>query len=92
MAARLPTINALKAQGVIGENNHGYLEFRPGHKADAEVVEAENRDRRQVYTAIARQQGVAVELVEQRRARQIAARARPGHWLQDEKGRWYQKK
>jgi uncharacterized protein YdbL (DUF1318 family) len=92
MKARLPVINALKANGIIGENNRGYLEFIGSNKSKADVVNAENNDRRQVYSAIARQQGATVDIVGKRRAKQISERARPGQWIQDERGKWYPKK
>ena len=92
MKARLPVINELKAKGIIGETNTGYLAYLGSVKEHADVIEAENRDRRLVYEAIARKTGVSAEVVGRRRARKIASIALPGHWLQDEKGRWYQKK
>ena len=90
MLARVPEINALKAKGVVGENNQGYLEFR-GQQEKAAVVEGENADRRQVYEAIAKQQGTAADLVGQRRALQIADSAGPGTWLQAADGAWRKK-
>ncbi len=91
MLARLPTINALKAKGIVGENNRGLLEYRTDQRVQQEVVEAENADRLAVYRAIAKKERVSVDLVGARRARQIAAKAPPGTWLQDERGRWYRK-
>ncbi len=91
MRARLGDISTLKAQGIVGENNRGYLEFRSGDRSKAAVVNAENSDRGQVYSQIAKQQGTTADLVGKRRALQIARTARPGEWLQDGNGRWYQK-
>ena len=91
MLARLPEINEMKAAGVIGENNRGYLEFLAGKTGNAAVVDAENTDRKKVYQAIAKQQGTTTENVGARRALQIVAEADPGDWLQDEAGSWYQK-
>ncbi len=91
MMARLGDISTLKAQGVVGENNRGYLEFRSGDRSKAAVVNAENSDREEVYSQIAQQQGTTADLVGKRRALQIAQTARPGEWLQDGNGRWYQK-
>ncbi|GBC63392.1 DUF1318 domain-containing protein [Desulfonema ishimotonii] len=91
MKARLPQINALKSGGVVGENNGGFLEFRSGKRESADVVNAENNDRKQVYAAIAGKQGTTPDLVGKRRALQIRERARPGEWLQDESGKWYKK-
>ncbi len=92
MKERLPVINALKAEGVIGENNKGYLEVIGGKQAKKDVITAENSDRKQVYTAIAKQQGTSVDLVGKRRAKQIAKKAKLGQWIQDQSGKWYQKK
>ncbi len=91
MIKRLPEIKALKDQGIVGENNKGYLEFVGQKKAKADVVKAENNDRRQVYQAIAKQQGTTVEVVGKHRAVQIANKASPKDWLQDAEGKWYQK-
>ena len=92
MKERLPVIIALKAEGVIGENNKGYLEFIGGKQAKKDVINAENSDRKQVYTAIAKQQGTSVDLVGKRRAKRIEKKAKPGQWIQDQSGKWYQKK
>ena len=92
MKNRLPEIKQLKAQGIVGEDNKGYLQFVGGNKAKADVVAAENKDRKTVYTAIAKQQGTTAELVGKRRALQIAKKASPGEWVQDASGNWIQKK
>ncbi len=91
MIARLPVLKDLKAQGVIGENNQGYLEYRGSKRPNEEVVQAENQDRRTVYSAIAKQQNTTVELVGKQRAIQIAEKADSGEWLQDATGKWNQK-
>jgi len=90
MLERLPTVTELLAEGVVGENNRGFLEFR-GPAKQADVVGAENADRTQVYAAIARQTSTSPELVGQRRADHIARQAPAGTWLQDPSGTWYRK-
>ncbi len=92
MKTRLPEITRLKAAGIIGETKDGYLFKLKKAAADNKIVKAENIDRRLVYTAIARQQGVTPELVGRRRALQIKQLARPGTWLQAQNGKWYKKK
>jgi len=92
MQQRLPTIVELKSEGLVGENNKGYLEFVPGAaKKQANVVSAENKDRESVYGAIAKQQGATPQVVGERRAKQIAQKASSGSWLQDASGKWYRK-
>jgi uncharacterized protein YdbL (DUF1318 family) len=92
MKNRLPVIKELKAQGIVGEDSKGYLQFVGGKKEKADVVAAENKDRQTVYEAIAKQQGTTAELVGKRRALQIAKKAAPGEWVQDADGNWIQKK
>lgn len=91
MLQRLPVLNELKAQGLIGENNLGFLEYRTATKAEAETVAAENADRKTVYQAIAKRQNTTVELVGQARAKQIASKEAPGSWIQDDTGAWKRK-
>jgi uncharacterized protein YdbL (DUF1318 family) len=92
MQNRLPSIVKLKSDGLVGENNKGYLEFVPGAaKKDANIIAAENNDRQAVYGAIAKQQGTTPKLVGERRAKQIGQKASSGSWLQDSSGKWYRK-
>lgn len=91
MAARIPAIDALKAQGIVGENSKGFLEFRSADKQQQELVNAENRDRSAVYEAIGKSEGAAASLVGERRAKKIAASAASGHWLQKADGTWSKK-
>ena len=91
MISRLPTIKSLKNKGIVGENNKGYLQFVGNKKENEGVVNAENKDRKTVYEAIAKQQGSTVEVVGKHRAVQIANKAQAGEWLQDANGKWYQK-
>ena len=91
MISRLPLIKALKDKGIVGENNKGFLEFIGGKKEGADVVQAENKDREEVYAAIAKQQGTTIEVVGKHRAIQITQNALAGEWLQDGNGKWYKK-
>lgn len=91
MAERLPRIDALKAEGTLGENNRGLLEVRGASEEAGTVSVAENRDREAVYAGIARQTGATPAAVGVARARQIAAKSAPGVWLQRENGEWYRK-
>lgn len=91
MKSRLPTIVQMKQQGIVGENSNGYLEYVSGNKVNQDVVESENRDRKEVYSAIAKEQGVSIEKVEQLRAAQIVLKAVSGEYLKKQDGSWYQK-
>ncbi len=90
MAERLPVIDALKAKGVVGENNRGYLTFR-GPKEKADVVAAENQDRAALFQHIAAQQGTTPDIVGRRFAAKFRNLTRPGEWYQDDNGTWQKK-
>lgn len=91
MAARIPAINSLMDQGVIGENNNGYLEYRSGARPQQDVVNGENKDRAAVYQAIAKKQGATATLVGQRRAKMIVQKGKKGRWYQKPDGSWFKK-
>ena len=91
MKQRLPVIVQMKLDGVVGENAKGYLEFVTANKVNVDVVEAENSDRKVVYSAISAQQGVDAEIVGTRRALQIVSQAQQGEYLKNEQGVWYKK-
>lgn len=93
MAERLPLLTEMKDQGLIGENNLGYLEFRSGDPTDKhkDAVSRENADRRLVYRMVAEEIKVSVEVVGRRRAVQIAENEPAGHWIQKPDGTWVRK-
>ncbi len=91
MAGRIPAIDALKNQGVLGENSKGFLEYRTGSKPQQQLVADENNDRAKVYEAISRQQGAPAGLVGERRARMIEENGQAGQWFQKTDGTWYKK-
>lgn len=91
MAQRLSKLDELKAKGVLGENNRGFVELRGAEAAAGDVMAAENKDRGEVYAALAKQTGGSAEQVGHARAKQIAAGSAAGVWLQREDGSWYRK-
>ncbi len=91
MKQRLPVIVQMKKQGIVGENARGYLEYVSGNKANKRIVDEENKDRKRVYTMIAKQQKVTLEKVERLRAVQIVQKTAKGEFLKKEDGSWYKK-
>ncbi|MCG8633694.1 MAG: YdbL family protein [Desulfobacterales bacterium] len=91
MKQRLPVISDLKAKGIVGETNRGYLGFVGGKKIKADVVAAENKDRKAIYKHIAKQQNVSLELVEKRRAKILTDRTKKGRFFQNDAGSWIKK-
>jgi uncharacterized protein YdbL (DUF1318 family) len=92
MRSRLPELVTLKANGIIGENNQGYLTVLKTPTDKAPLITAENEDRRTIYSAIAKKQSTTAALVGQRRALQIAEKAAPGTMIQGRDGNWRPKK
>lgn len=91
MEQRLPQIDDLKSKGAIGENNRGYVEVRQSSGNASSVAADENRDRETIYGLIAQQTGASADSVGRARAKQIAASARSGVWVQEENGSWKRK-
>lgn len=91
MEARLPAINQLKAEGIIGENNKGLLAFVGDVKKMVKLIEAHNADRLKGYQVVAAKQGVDVAQISLVRADIYAKRAKSGHWIQKKNGSWVQK-
>jgi uncharacterized protein len=89
MEKRVASVDALKASGVLGENNSGFLEVRSG--SDGGVAAAENADRGVVYAALAKQTGATADAVGKARAKQIFAASAKGVWVQSPAGEWLQK-
>jgi uncharacterized protein YdbL (DUF1318 family) len=89
---RWPGVEALKARGVIGENNRGYLEARASLNGEEQsLVSTENSDRAALYESVAKEQGLPVEQVGRGRARKLSVDSKRGVWLQGNDGVWYQK-
>ncbi|MBF0620114.1 MAG: DUF1318 domain-containing protein [Candidatus Omnitrophica bacterium] len=91
--ARFAELKALKAQGLVGENNQGYVQALGGADAGA-IVSAENQDRRLIYKAIVEQNGLAdsaLSTVEGVFAGVQRNKASSGEKVQDESGAWITK-
>ena len=93
MIKRLPRIQELKKDGMIGENQQGYLEAVQSSipAADKAVIEDENADRKTVYEAIAKQKGTTIELVGKLRAKKIFEAGQNRRILETEDGSWSKK-
>jgi uncharacterized protein YdbL (DUF1318 family) len=90
-------IQALKNDGVIGEDCDGYLQIiRKPEDAKylqyaQSVVNAENADRSFLYLTNSQAQNKPLELVERDYAQQWRDRAFPGEWVQKDNGTWIRK-
>ncbi len=101
-AARLDAINALKAEGVIGESNQALLVIRNldaiqglKERADAQkLVKDENADREQLFKEIAVAKKVDLAQLPKIRAtyaETLREMAHPGDWIQLPDESWVQK-
>ena len=101
-AARLDAVNALKAEGVIGESNQALLVIRNldaiqglKERADAQkLVKDENADREQLFKEIAAAKNVDLAQLPQIRAtyaETLREMAHPGDWIQLPDASWVQK-
>ena len=92
MKDRLAQVDALKSDGSVGENAAGFLEPRLSlGPRQLSIVEAENKDRKIIYSEVARKTGQTADVVGQQRALRIAEIAGSGVWLEKPEGDWYQK-
>lgn len=91
--ARFSELQELKAQGVVGENNQGYVEvLKKGVNAES-LVNAENKDRKLIYRAIEEQNNLqnALGTIEKVFGQVQRDKAKAGEKVQDEGGRWVTK-
>lgn len=91
MKQRLPVIADLKARGIIGEDNRGYLGFVTSAREKEDVIAAENEDRKAVYTYFAKQQNTTIEVVETIQASRKAEKTASGEFFQKPDGAWHKK-
>lgn len=90
---RYDELSTLKAKGVIGENNRGYVQvLKSEGNADA-LVKGENSDRKAIYQAIAEQNNLsgALETIEKVFASVQRDKAASGEMIQTEDGQWVSK-
>jgi len=88
--ARYNELLDLKNSGVIGENAQGYVEVL-GSDTAKQLVDAENKDRKTIYTTIVEQNNLpsdALATVEKVFAQVQRDKATAGHKIQDTDGSW----
>ncbi len=91
--AQAITLDEAKDQGLIGEQQDGYLGLVVSD-ADAEVralMQDVNAQRRQRYQQIAQQNGITLEQVEDLAYQEAVEATEAGHYVQLPNGRWVRK-
>ncbi len=87
------TLEEAKSAGQIGEKRDGYIGLvQPGVPAEVEaLVRDVNRQRRERYEALARENGISVSDVAQLAYATAVQNTRSGHYVEDASGRWVRK-
>ncbi len=83
------SLDALRASGAVGERFDGYLAARDASAQP--FVNQVNAERKKIYEARAKAQGVAAAEVGKVYAQEIMTNVAPGTWLQKPDGSWAQK-
>ena len=87
------TLDEAKAAGLIGEKRDGYIGLvQPNVPAEVTaLVNDVNRQRRERYEAMARENGIAVSDVAQLAYAKAVENTRSGNYVEDASGRWVRK-
>ncbi|OFE11147.1 hypothetical protein PHACT_14990 [Pseudohongiella acticola] len=91
--ATAQTLDQAKADGLIGEKRDGYIGLVQPDASQAltELVNEVNRQRRERYQQIARDNDISVNAVAQLAYARAVEATRSGHFVQDADGRWVRK-
>jgi uncharacterized protein YdbL (DUF1318 family) len=87
---RFAELRDLKASGLIGEDNQGYVKALTGDAKAQSIASEENNNRKVIYTTIAEQNGLenALSTIEAAFAAVQREKAKSGDKIQDEDGSW----
>ncbi len=92
-AAFAADLTTVKAQGLVGEQNNGYLGLVKGDAPpDVKALVADvNGQRKAQFKQIAAKNGIAEDEAAKVFAREAAARTAPGNYIQNPSGGWVKK-
>lgn len=85
------SLDELRQSGAIGERSDGYVVVRSNVAGATAMVAKVNAERRRIYEARARQQGISAAQVGAVYAAQIFGSAPSGTWFQASDGSWRRK-
>lgn len=94
---RITEVQSLKNDRIVGESSKGLLEIQklptdPAYQEYAKkIVEAENKDRAQIYQIEADAQNKPLSFVTAEYTRRLRESAFPGEWIQQADGKWSQR-
>lgn len=78
----MSALGSAKEQGLVGEQQNGYLGVVEDEGNASEIVQLINDARRDEYTRIAEQNDIAVSDVEALAGKRAIERTSPGHYVQ----------
>ncbi len=92
-AAFAQSLDEAKASGLIGEKRDGYIGLvqSSAPQAVVQLIEDVNRQRRERYQQIARENGINVDQVAQLAYARAVEATKSGHYVEDANGRWVRK-
>ncbi|KFZ36733.1 hypothetical protein HR45_14875 [Shewanella mangrovi] len=90
-AALALDLQTAKDQGLVGEQNNGYLAPLQSSADVTALVKEINAKRTAAYQQIAAKNGISVDDVAKLAAKKIIAKAEKGHMVQDGSGNWLKK-
>lgn len=92
MPAAAITLDQAKSQGLVGEANSGYIAVVERSSPELNtLVSGVNAKRKAEYARIAKRNSIDIAQVAARAAEKLEARAAPGEFIQNNRGRWVQK-
>ena len=91
--ARYDTLKSFKKQGIVGENNKGYVQVLESNAEASKLVDQENKDRKVIYQTIAEQNNLQgqSEAIEGVFAQVQNDKAESGEMVQKSDGTWVKK-
>lgn len=91
--ASAQTLDEAKAAGLIGEKSDGYIGLVQQNAPEAvvELVRDVNRQRRERYQQIARDNDISINTVAQLAYARAVEATQSGNYIEDANGRWVQK-
>lgn len=88
---RYPAIRELKAKGVVGETDKGYLEWvEKKDSKSVDLIKEENDDRTELYKEVAKKEKTDEDTVAKHNAQRNFDKAKAGEYLQVD-GKWHKK-
>ncbi len=80
-----------KEQGLIGEQQDGYLGLIVNHPEASQIVKQINAKRKAKYQQLATQNGVSLQAVSQLAGQKAIEKTPTGQYVQSANGRWIKK-